>query len=248
MEILQSLFRWIHVVAGILWIGHLYFFNFVNAQFAPTLDADSKKKVVPELMPRALYFFRWGAAWTWISGVLLLALVYYHGKITFNEVGAWGPRAYVALVLVFVGVYIYDFLVKGPLKNPKLQFWVGWLLFTAAVYFLDLVAHFAPRSYGIHLGAMFGSFMAFNVWYRIWPAQRKILAAIKGGTPPDAALVALAGSRSKHNTYMSVPLVFAMMSYHSTWADAPWKFSVVILVGWAATFWLYTKSKGVKGI
>lgn len=247
MEYVSAVIRWAHLLFGILWIGHLYFFNFVNAQFAPTLDADSKK-VVPELMPRALYFFRWGAAWTWISGVLLLALVYYHGKITFNEIGAWGPRAYVALVLVFVGVYIYDFLVKGPLKSPKLLFWVGWLLATAAVYFFDLIAHFGARSYAIHLGAMFGTFMAFNVWYRIWPAQRKILAAVKAGTAPDAALVAMAGSRSKHNTYMSAPLVFAMMGYHSPWADAPWKLSLVILLGWLGVFWLYGKSKGVKGI
>src|SRR2546426_9220695 len=74
---LEFLFRWVHVVAGIAWIGHLYFFNFVNAQVAKTYDADSKKKVVPELMPRTLYFFRWGAAWTWITGFLLLGLVYY---------------------------------------------------------------------------------------------------------------------------------------------------------------------------
>src|SRR6476646_7652004 len=81
MESVQSysefLFRWIHVVAGIAWIGHLYFFNFVNAQLAKTYDADSKKKVVPELMPRALYWFRWGAAYTWVSGLILAAFSYY---------------------------------------------------------------------------------------------------------------------------------------------------------------------------
>src|SRR5215468_10487346 len=76
-EWLELVFRWIHVVAGIAWIGHLYFFNFVNAQVAKTYDADSKKKVVPELMPRALYWFRWGAAWTWITGFLLAGIIYY---------------------------------------------------------------------------------------------------------------------------------------------------------------------------
>ena len=249
MEILQSLFRWIHVVAGIMWIGHLYFFNFVNAQFAPTLDADSKKKVVPELIPRALYFFRWGAAWTWISGILLVGMIYYSSKtLLFAEGGGWGPGAIVALVLVFPGVYIYDFLVKGPMKKPQVTFWAGWLLATAAVYVFKDFAHMTFRAYSIHLGIMFGSFMAFNVWYRIWPAQRKILAAVKGGTAPDAAVVALAGSRSKHNTYMSVPLVFAMLGQHATWATDPWKLSLVILVGWAGVWWLYGKSKGVKGI
>src|SRR4051794_22598056 len=75
----QFLLRWIHVLAGIMWIGHLYFFNFVNGQLAKTYDADSKKKVIPELMPRALYWFRWGAAYTFITGVLLLGLVIYMG-------------------------------------------------------------------------------------------------------------------------------------------------------------------------
>ena len=78
-ELLNLVFRWVHVVAGIMWIGHLWFFNFVNAQVAKTYDADSKKKVVPELMPRALYWFRWGAAWTWFTGFCLAGLVYWMG-------------------------------------------------------------------------------------------------------------------------------------------------------------------------
>src|SRR4051812_22486992 len=76
---LQLAFRWLHVIAGIMWIGHLWFFNFVNAQVAKTYDGDSKKKVVPELMPRALYWFRWGAAYTFITGILLFGLVYAMG-------------------------------------------------------------------------------------------------------------------------------------------------------------------------
>src|SRR5207249_12261249 len=80
---IELVLRWTHVVAGIMWIGFLYFFNFVNAQVAKTYDADSKKKVVPELMPRTLYFFRWGAAYTLITGILLLWVVYWAG----NEIG-----------------------------------------------------------------------------------------------------------------------------------------------------------------
>lgn len=84
--------RWLHVVAGILWIGLLYFFNFVNANFAKTLDADSKKKVVPELMPRALFFFRWGAMFTFLLGLLLIYFVYLaptgarHGSFMTNPI------------------------------------------------------------------------------------------------------------------------------------------------------------------
>src|SRR5512147_3146516 len=101
MSIIESLFRWIHVVTGILWIGLLYFFNWVNSAFAPTMDGDTKKKVVPELMPRALYWFRWGAAFTWVTGVLLLLVVYYHGGLLFGEHGHWGLMTLIMLAITF---------------------------------------------------------------------------------------------------------------------------------------------------
>src|SRR5262245_66243239 len=82
---LEAALRWIHVVAGILWIGHLYFFNFVNSAFAPTMDGETKKKVVPQLMPRALFWFRWGAAFTFLSGVYLMFKLYYHGEPNFYD-------------------------------------------------------------------------------------------------------------------------------------------------------------------
>ena len=74
--ILQALFRWGHIIAGITWIGLLYFFNWVNAPLQLVLSGDTKKAVNPELLPRALFWFRWGAAWTWLTGVLLLLLVF----------------------------------------------------------------------------------------------------------------------------------------------------------------------------
>ena len=76
--------------------------------------------------------------------------------------------------------------------------------------------HSNYRSFNIHLGAMFGTIMAFNVWFRIWPAQQKIITAIKNGETPDGNLVALAGLRSKHNTYMSVPLIWTMINEHTS--------------------------------
>jgi uncharacterized membrane protein len=247
MDLLQSLFRWIHVVAGITWIGHLYFFNWVNSQFAPTMDAETKKKVVPELMPRALYWFRWGAAYTWVTGVLLLLLVYYHGGIMFDFGGDWGPLAIIMVVLVFVAPFIYDALYSSVLKDPTAGFVGGVILATVVVCLMAFLADFSYRAYAIHLGAMFGTIMAFNVWFRIWPAQQKIIRATKEGTPPDAALAAMAGARSKHNTYMSVPLVFLMISQHATWSANPIILGVIVLVAWGATYWLYEKSKSVKG-
>jgi uncharacterized membrane protein len=247
MDLISVLARWIHIVAGVIWIGHLYFFNFVNAQFAPTMDGETKKKVVPELMPRALHFFRWGAAFTWLTGVLLLLLVFYHGGIMFDYGGSWNALSLFAVALTFLAPFIYDALYKTALSDPKVGFIAGLVLASAFVAFMAWGAGFSFRAYTIHLGAMFGTIMAFNVWFRIWPAQQQIIRATKEGTPPDAALVALAGTRSKHNTYLSVPLIFTMMNQHATTGANPVTLCVVILIGWAAVYWLYNHSKTVKG-
>ncbi len=247
MDLIAVLARWIHIVAGVMWIGHLYYFNFVNAQFAPTMDAETKKKVVPEMMPRALYFFRWGAAYTWVTGVLLLLLVFYHGGIMFDFGGEWNALALVAVALTFLAPFIYDALYKSVLADPKVGFIAGLVIVCVFVAFMALAANFSFRAYTIHLGAMFGTIMAYNVWFRIWPAQQIIIRATKDGTPVDAALVALAGARSKQNTYMSVPLMFTMMNQHATYAANPVTLCVAVLLGWGAVYWLYGKSKTVKG-
>ena len=92
MEGLEAIFRWLHVLAGIVWIGHLYFFNWVNGPFQAKIDGPTKKIVNPELMPRALYWFRWGAAYTWITGVLLLGLVYYMGQQALATGADWSGQ------------------------------------------------------------------------------------------------------------------------------------------------------------
>ena len=246
-EWLNLIFRWAHVVAGVMWIGHLWFFNFVNAQLAKTYDADSKKKVIPELMPRALYWFRWGAAWTWITGVLLLGIIYYMGAGLLREGSTLGKHAGTAIGLgaVVAGFLVYDLLWNSPLKaNAAAGVTVSVVLLAAFAWGLDRV--FATRSVYIHLGGLLGTIMAANVWMRIWPSQRKIIAAIKAGQAPDPAVVALAGLRSKHNTYMSVPLLFLMVSNHfpgvygmaNSWVVAV----ALVVVSFPFTAWLYRKS------
>ncbi|TMA49812.1 MAG: urate hydroxylase PuuD, partial [Deltaproteobacteria bacterium] len=105
------------------------------------------------------------------------------------------------------------------------------------------------RGYVIHTGALFGTIMAANVWMRIWPMQRRIITAVKEGTAPDPAWAALAGARSRHNVYMSVPLVWTMISSHTTtpFASSPVYLLVVILVGWGAVYLLYKKAPKVPG-
>jgi uncharacterized membrane protein len=246
MNLTESLFRWIHVVSGILWIGLLYFFNFVNGPFAATMDADTKKKVVPELMPRALHFFRMGALFTWVTGFLLLGMVYYpRGFVFEGGQKSWGTGGPVVL-FAFLAFVIYDPLMKAIAK-PEVQAAVGLVGATGAVFLFSKVGPFTYRGTAIHLGAMFGTLMFMNVFMRIVPNQRRIIAAVKNGEKPDPAWVAMAGTRSKHNTYMSVPLVFTMLGQHATWA-ASYAFAlpVLVLLAWLAVYGLYQSAAKPK--
>jgi uncharacterized membrane protein len=256
----EAIFRWLHVLSGIMWIGHLWFFNFVNAQLAKTYDADSKKKVLPELMPRALFWFRWGAALTWITGFVMLSLVYLmtgeqgstFGKLALGGSGAGDNGGVVshmvAVAIAVAGIlvifFLYDALWK-MVKNEKVAAGISFVGTVALAFGLAQV--FDGRAMFILLGALFGTIMAMNVWMRIWPAQKKIIGGVKGTNPaPDASVAALAGLRSKHNTYMSVPLVFFMISNHYSdiftnnfnWAIA----SGFVLVGWLLSKRLYVIS------
>ncbi len=253
-EWIEPLFRWIHVVAGVLWIGLLYFFNWVNGPFAKTLDAETRPKVVPELMPRALFFFRFGAAYTWVTGFLLLGIVYYgHNHALMVDAGN-EAHAKMAMILGLAawisGWLIYDMVWKALQKNEKAGVAVSFVLLAVYVLVLNYLGHLGGRALFIHIGALFGTTMAFNVWMRIWPSQRKIIAAVKAGQAPDPAVVALAGLRSKHNTYMSVPLVFMMLNVHALQYIAfqdklGWvMLLVVVLVGWFAVKGIYQKSAG----
>jgi uncharacterized membrane protein len=251
--VLNALFRWIHVVAGVLWIGHLYFFNFVNIPFAAKMkEAGASKTVVPELMPRALFWFRWGAAWTWVTGVLLLLLIFYHGGLAFEGEHGWQPGAYVAIAVTFLGFLVYDALYKTPLaSNPRNAGIVSFALVVVAILIFVYAGNFSYRSYSIHIGTLFGTTMAFNVWFRIWPSQQKIIAAVKGGEAPDPAVVALAGMRSRHNTYMSVPLMWTMINSHTagTWFSTLGWIGLVVMIalGWHVVFQLYKKSTQIQG-
>jgi uncharacterized membrane protein len=250
MELLSVLFRWLHVGAGILWIGLLYWFNFVNIPFAGTMDGETKKKVIPELAPRALYFFRWGAAYTWATGILLAALVFYHGGLMFEQGLGWSSGSYVMIAVTFLLFPIYDALAKSLGKDIRVFGAVSFVLVAVIIYLMVAFGQFSYRAYVIHTGMMFGTLMAANVWMRIWPSQKKIIQATKDGTAPDAALVALAGQRSRHNTYMSVPLLWTMINAHttSTVATNGWYYLlVVVAVGWIVVSLLYDKSGKVKG-
>ena len=258
MELLNALFRWIHILAGIVWIGMLYFFNFVNIPFTGTMDGETKKKVAPELLPRALFWFRWGAAWTWATGVLLLLIVFYHGGVMFEPDSGWGLAAWVMVAVTFLAPFVYDALHKSALgKDPKTFGTVAFVLVAIVLFLMARWAGFAYRAFNIHAATLFGTIMAWNVWFRIWPGQQKIIPAVKTGNAPDAALASLVSARSRHNTYMSVPLLWGMISQHTTWLSggnlgipSEWSFVVFLvatLVGWHVVWQLYRRAGKVKG-
>jgi Predicted membrane protein len=149
MELIHPLFKWLHIIAGITWIGLLYFFNWINGHFAATLDADTKKKVIPELMPRALYWFRWGAAWTWVTGVVLLLIVFYHGGLTFDD-GDWNANAFIMIAVTFFGVFLYDALYKtGLAGNVRVITIISFVLIAGITYLMKEWAGFSYRSFNI---------------------------------------------------------------------------------------------------
>ena len=253
--LIQAILRWAHVVAGIAWIGHLYFFNWVNGPFQGKIDGPTKKAVNPELMPRALYWFRWGAAWTWITGILLAGLIYYHGKIVFEDTNRTDTWLWLAIMLITlaVGFVVYNAIMKA-IANKVVGATICLVLFAGVYLFFEKVGGFGGRSLYIHAGATLGTIMAANVWMIIWPNQKKILTALKAGTPlaPDSPEVKIAGLRSRHNTYMSVPLVFFMISNHyPTMYGNPYRdlcATGVIVLAFLVTRGLYAKAPKVPGI
>ena len=263
LALLNPVAKWLHIIAGITWIGLLYFFNFINVHVAAKMDGDTKKQVIPELMPRTLFWFRWGAAWTWITGIVLLYVIFWAGSLSIGEsvgnnmfdadteVTMW---AHIMLLVTFLAVFVYDFLYKSALaKNVRLVTIISLLLILGVEYLMIHCGQFGYRAFNIHIGAMFGTMMAFNVWFRIWPAQQKIIAAIRDGEAPDGDLVALAGLRSKHNTYLSVPLIWTMINEHTVvfsgklWGCTGLVLAIVIPLGWHIVFQLYKKSAKVEG-
>ena len=260
-EWLNLIVRWVHVFAGIMWIGTTYYFTWLDARLTEEEQAVAntgntaqvwmvhsggfyvvEKRKLPDLLSRKLHWFRWEAASTWLSGMLLLVVVYYlgGGALVDRDVSNISVGAAVALGvgLLVVGWLVYDLMMISPLgKNEKAFAVIAYLIVVAVTYGLTRVL--SGRAAYIHVGAMLGTIMAANVWMRILPAQGKMIAAIKEGRQVDQALAAQAKFRSKQNTFMAVPVVFIMISNHfpsATYGDRyNWAIlSVLILLGWGA--------------
>jgi uncharacterized membrane protein len=260
-EWLNLIVRWVHVFAGIMWIGTTYYFTWLDARLTEEERAVAntgnsaqvwmvhsggfyvvEKRKMPDLLSRKLHWFRWEAATTWLSGMLLLVVLYYlgGGALVDRDVSNINVGAAVALGvgLLVVAWVVYDLMIRSPLgKNERAFAIIAYLIVVAVTYGLTRIL--SGRAAYIHIGAMFGTIMAANVWMRILPAQGKMIAAIKEGRKVDQALAAQAKFRSKQNTFMAVPVVFIMISNHfpsATYGDRyNWAIlSVLILLGWGA--------------
>src|SRR5580704_3908533 len=175
-----------------------------------------EKQSSPRAVPSKFYWFRWEALITWISGFLLLGLLYYSGGLLLDDsVSSIGMGTGVAIGLgtLVVGFAVYEVLYRSPLgRMPVLAGAICYLLVVALAY--GLTHLISGRAAYIHIGALFGTIMAANVWMGILPATRKMLDAIRAGKPIDQKLAERAKGRTIHNTYMTVPLIFLMISNH----------------------------------
>ncbi|MGZ8287550.1 MAG: urate hydroxylase PuuD, partial [Allosphingosinicella sp.] len=190
---------------------------------------NQKYQVAPATMPERLHWFKWEAYFTWISGFSLLVLVYYVGAQSFlidPAKAALSPAQAIAIGLAAqaLGWLVYDLLCRSPVGSNNLAlgtFWFACLLLAAAL--LDSL--FTARAAYLHVGAIVGTVMVANVFFIIIPNQRKVVADLVAGRSPDPKLGATAKQRSLHNNYMTLPVLFIMISPHypmTYGAGRPW--------------------------
>jgi uncharacterized membrane protein len=234
-----SLFlRWFHVVAGVAWIGASFYFIWLDNNLRTPPDWKKQKGIKgdlwavhgggfyevakyeygPEVIPEKLHWFKWEAYTTWISGFLLLTLVYYHGAAIYlidSSVMELTPTQAISrgLGLIFGGLFIYEAACRSPLAKYPQVFGIMFLvLLTAASY---LATHwFSGRGAFMHVGALIGTIMAGNVFFKIMPAQRLMVDAVANKTEIDPSWGLGAKLRSVHNNYLTLPLLFIMISNH----------------------------------
>jgi uncharacterized membrane protein len=260
-EWLNLLFRWVHVFAGIMWVGTTYYFTWLDARLTEEEKAVAntggvpqiwmvhsggfyvvEKRKVPDLVSRTLHWFRWEAATTWLSGFALLVLIYYLGGGVLVDPDvrdiSVGKAVALGIGVIVAGGFVYDVMMMSPLgRHEKAFAAVAYALIVLLAFGLTRV--FSARAAYIHVGAVFGTIMAANVWMHILPAQKRMIAALNAGRKPDDRLSAQAKLRSKQNTFMAVPVVFIMISHHYpgvTYGDRyNWIIlSALVLVGWIA--------------
>lgn len=234
VELMRTLLRVLHLVGGITWIGLLYFFNLVNVPFQKGLDPETKKKVNPDLLSRALWYFRWGAVLTVLAGLTYFAM-YILGPAV-NNANTWGAQLNVWMVLLFwlsypIVLFIVEFLIikKVPALTKDGRVFAVVMIILVLIVSYGLIrfftakfavgGHVTPNNvYSIGLGGAYGIVMLLNVWGIIWPNNKRIIAGTAGtgpAAPPELARQAFIASRT--NAWMSLPMIFFMATSEHDW-------------------------------
>lgn len=265
-EWIEMLLRWAHIFAGIMWVGATFFFTWLDGRFtelekSPGKPGEKAEKNVwmvhsggfylvekqkrPQMMPQVLHWFKWESFATWITGILLLGLMYYHSsKLVEFEDWPFSKGAAIGMSVGFLllGWVVYDLLWSKVFKNELVGGVVSFLLIVGIAHLFmrplkvdlgflnfNLPPLFPARAAFIQIGAMLGTIMTANVWMRILPPQRRMVAALKAGQEPNLAEGARAKTRSKHNTFIVIPVVFLMISHHYSFIGS--KYNWLILSG-----------------
>ncbi|MEM7069505.1 MAG: urate hydroxylase PuuD [Pseudomonadota bacterium] len=228
--------RWLHVITGIAWIGSSFYFIALDLGLRKheNLPAGAageewqvhgggfyhiqKYMIAPAQMPEHLIWFKWEAYMTWISGFVLLCIVYYAGADLYlvnpdvPEITA-SKAILISLCSIGFGWVVYDFLCKSPLgtDNTRLMVLLYFVLVAMAWGYTQV---FSGRAALLHLGAFTGTIMSANVFFIIIPNQKKVVADLIAGKSPDPALGLQAKQRSTHNNYLTLPVIFLMLSNH----------------------------------
>ncbi len=245
LDWLNLLARWAHLIAAISWIGASFFFVWLDDHLRPAGEEDARRGVAGELwsvhgggfyhnqkfptgprgeaLARDLHWFYWEAYSTWLSGLALLAIVYWAdagAMLVDPAVLAIPAGAAIALsaATLAVGWLVYDALCRLLADRPAVV-WTAIAAFVVAAT-IALFHLFAARAAALHVGAMFGTIMVANVLFVIIPGQRRVVAQLRRGEPPDPRAGALGKTRSVHNTYFTLPVLFTMISAHYPMAYA----------------------------
>ena len=268
--------RWLHVIFGAAWIGTSFYFNWLNNHIRPVEEGPTPKgvdgelwsvhgghfyqvvkyQVAPATLPKTLHWFKYEAYFTWVTGFTLLALVYYLEPSAYlidsqvHAMPAWAAIA-ISVGTLVGGWVVYHLLSKSPLGRRPVPFAIlGFVLLTATAFGLTQV--FGSRAAYIHVGALIGTIMAWNVFFVIIPNQKILVDAMTAGKEPEGALGQAAAQRSLHNNYLTLPVLFIMVSNHypMTYGHAlNWALLAGIsLVGAAVRHWFNLRGQGKKNV
>ena len=237
-EWLNLVIRFAHLIVGIAWLGASFYFVWLDHHLAtpPQEKSDkgiagdlwaihgggfyevAKYKLAPPKMPAHLHWFKWEAYTTWITGFLLLSLMFYVAAETYlidKRIADLTQFQAIALGLgsIIVGVGSYEILVRTQLKDHGLMLAIILLIIATALSY-GLTQIFSARGAYMHMGAIIGTIMAGNVFFGIMPSQRALVKAVEEGKVVDAKYALNAKLRSTHNTYITLPVLFIMISNH----------------------------------